>query len=126
MGVILQKHPGARKAHNTPWRITRRLVLWEAGQYATLLADTAAESRYQNARAAHFSDKTEDRCFNLKVLNVKLCAAVRGICGQGMVGVIYPGEADSNTGKPGMDVQKEKHPALRTPELSNPVYKYFN
>ena len=126
MGVILQKHPGARKAQNTPWRITRRLDLWEAGQYATLLADTTEESQYQTARAAHFSDEIEDRCFNLKVLNVKLCAAVRGICGQGMDGGTYPGGADSKTGKPVMDVQREKHPALRTPELSNPVYKYFN
>ena len=62
----------------------------------------------------------------MKMLNVKLCAAVRGICGQGMGGVIYPGGADSKTGKPVMDVQREKHPALRTPELSNPVCNYFN
>ena len=57
-----------------------------------------AEIQSLIARAYCVSDETEAKAFNSKVLNGKLLAAVRGVFGQVMGGVIYPGEANSDTG----------------------------
>ena len=59
------------------------LDIWEEGQHAALLDDSTAGIRSRIVRAACVSDKTDYSAFNLKVLNDKLWAKVRGVCGQG-------------------------------------------
>ena len=65
-----------------------------------------AESRSWIAQASCVFDETEARAFNSKVLNVNLWATVRVINGQGMGGLFYPGDSDSNTVRPVMGVMR--------------------
>ena len=44
MGVILQTKSGACKAHEIQRKITRRLDMWDIGQYSALCSDTVVES----------------------------------------------------------------------------------
>ena len=97
MVVIIHNTPRERKAQGICPRITHHLDIWEAGQHATLLTVTVAEIRSWIAHANLVSDKTKTRAFNYKVLNDKLQAKLRIIHGQGMDGILYPGNAKSNT-----------------------------
>ena len=65
-----------------------------------------AEGRSCLAQSACVSDEREARAFNSKVLNVNLWATVRVINGQGMGGLFYPGDSDSNTVRPVMGVMR--------------------
>ena len=42
-----------------------------------------------------------------------------------MGGVVFTNYADSKTGQPLMEVLREKHPSLSTPDLSNPACTYL-
>ena len=57
-----------------------------------------SEWRSWLAQSTFVSDETEAREFNSKVLNVNLQETVRGINGQVMGGLFFPGDADSKTG----------------------------
>ena len=92
MGVILQTTPGARKAHDICRRITRRLDLWEIGQYSALCVDTVAESQSQPTRITWDNNETEARTFKYKVVNGKIRAVVRGILVQENSRVLFPGD----------------------------------
>ena len=104
MGVILQMTPGACKAHEIRHRITRRLYLWEIGQYAALCSDTVVERQSQPTQTTRENEETDARTVNSKVVNVKIWVAVRGIQGQEHTGVLFPGDVDTKTGRPVMEV----------------------
>ena len=78
-----------------------------------------AESRSWIAQASCVFDETEARAFNSKVLNVKLQTTFICINGQGMGGLLYPSDADSNTGRPVIGVLRYNHSTLCTPDLAN-------
>ena len=120
MGVILQMTPGACKAHEIRHRITRRLYLWEIGKYAALCSDTVVERRFQPTQTTRENEETDSRTFNLKVVNVKIWVAVRGIQGQEHTGVLFPGDVDTKTRGPVMEALREKHPAIQIPDLTDP------
>ena len=120
MGVILQTTPGERKSYEICRSITRRLGLWEIRKHASLCLDTVAESQSRPARATKDNEETVARAFHSNVINGKIRAAVRGIRGQGNSGVLFPGDLDSNTCRPFMDVLRDKHPVMRAPDLSDP------
>ena len=82
MGVILLTNLGSKKDHDICWRIMQRLDPWEVGQYTTLCKYSMAGILYRIAQDVCVSDEYDARAFNLRVLNVKLQAAVRCVCGQ--------------------------------------------
>ena len=45
--------------------------------------------------------------------------------GQGQIGVLFPVDTDSKTGRPVMDVLRDKHLAMRTPDLVDPECSSF-
>ena len=104
MGVILQTTPGAHKSHKIRRRIKRRLGLWDIGNYAALCSDSVAESQSRPTQTTRDNEETEARTFNSKFVNSKIRAAVRGIRGQGQSGVLFPGDVDTKTGRPVMEV----------------------
>ena len=71
------------------------------------------------------NEETNVRTFNSKVVNGNIRVEVRVIRGQGQSGVLFPGDIDSNTGQPGMDVPRYKHPVMRTQDLADPECSYF-
>ena len=72
VGVILHMKPESRKSHEIRRRITRRLYLWEIGQYATLCAYTIAEIRSRPKRTIQYNEDTYSSIFNSKVNNGKI------------------------------------------------------
>ena len=54
------------------------------------------------------------------MVNGKIQVAVQGIRGKGQSGVLFPGDIDSKTDRPVMDVPRDKHPAMRTQDLADP------
>ena len=45
--------------------------------------------------------------------------------GQGQSGVLFPGDAGTKTGQPGMEVLREKHPVMHIPDLIDPESSSF-
>ena len=80
---------------------------------------TVAESQYWSARTTQENKETEARTFNLKVANDKTRATVRGIRGQSQSRVLFPGDTDSNTVQPVMEILIDKHTTMRTPDLAD-------
>ena len=119
MGVILKTTPGARKAHNICHRITRRLYLWESSQNAALCAGIVKENQLQPARKKGGNEETEASTFIMKVVNVNIRAVVRGIRGQGKIGVLFPGDTKTKTVRLVMEVLREKHPVMHILDLTN-------
>ena len=97
----------------------------EIGKNAALCLDTLAESRYQPERGTKDNEETAARYLNSKVVNGKIRAAVQGIREQGKSKVLFPGDLDSKTDRPIMDVLRDKHPTMRTPDLSEPKCSSF-
>ena len=122
---IIQMNLVYRKSYAIHQIITRHLDLCQVGHHASLLVDTVAESQSQLMQATCVSDETYYRVFNSKFLNGNIYVPVRGTHIQGQVGVLKPNNTNSNTGRPVMGMMKEKHPKLRTPDLSNPVCTSF-
>ena len=112
MGVILQTKTGIFKSYKIHCRIMRRLDLWEIGQYANLCSDTVAENRSWPTQTTQDNEETEYRTFKSKVVNGNIWAAVRGIWGQGQSEVLLLVDVDNKTGRPVMDVLREKHPVI--------------
>ena len=61
----------------------------------------------------------EARSFIYMELDENIQVEVRGIHVQGMGGVLYPGDTNFKTRKPVMDILREEHPYLLTPDLFN-------
>ena len=118
IGVILQKGDGVVRAKDIRQRMTQRMDLWEQGHYVALVDDTEAGL----AARAHPSRRTPDpesiaRAFNSKVLSGRLRSAVRGLTSREGGGVMMPDDDCTKTGRPVIDVLRDKHPGLREPLL---------
>ena len=71
------------------------------------------------------NEETKSRTFNSKVVNSKIRAEVRELRGHGKSAVLFPGDIYYKTGRPGMDVLRHKHPAMRTQDLADPDCSSF-
>ena len=87
--------------------------------------DTVVDSQSRQERTTRKNEETRARTFNSKVVNVNIWAEVRRITVQGQSGVLLPGDIDSKTSWPGMDVPRDKHPAMRTQDLADQECSYF-
>ena len=83
------------------------------------------ESRYRPTRTTQENEETEARTFKLKVFNGTIRAAIIAIWGQGQSGVLFPGDADTKTRQPVMEVMRYEYPAIRIPDLKKPECSSF-
>ena len=77
--IVLSKTLGIRRAREIRDRITRRMDLWERGQYVGLVGDAKGDGAAQEGRAASVGEEEENavaRSFHKAVLSVKLWQAV--------------------------------------------------
>ena len=116
---------GARKVHEIQRRNTRKIDLWAIEQYVDLSANTVVEIQYLLDSTTQYNEETNARTINSKNLYCNIQAAVRGIRGHGHSGVLLPGDADTKTGRPFMEVLRDKHPMMRIPDLSDPECSSF-
>ena len=124
--VILRRETGVVKAKAIRKRILRRMVLWEKGMIAELVQDTVATA----ARGSGGSRRTDDeeniaRKYHSMVIEGRLRSAVRMLTRREGGGVLSPEDADTKTGRPVIDVLREKHPDLRIPDLGQDDWASF-
>eukprot|EP00978_Attheya_sp_CCMP212_P024835 scaffold78676_cov64-Attheya_sp.AAC.3 len=95
-----------------------RQDLWEQGHHVALINDTEALLLARAAPSRRSPDpETEARAFNAKVLSGRLRSAVRGVTSREGGGVLQPDASCTKTGRPVVEVLREKHPDLREPLL---------
>ena len=121
MACILRRKHGCVKANEIKKRVAMRLDLWRQGKFDALIQDIT-DTSLANAgyRSATNDAETAARKYNAAVLDGRLRAAVCGLVSTDGGGVLGPDDACTKTGRPDRAMLAEKHPALRTPDLSDP------
>lgn len=118
IAAVLQRGDGVSRARDIRDRLMQRMDLWEEGHHAALVDDTEALLLSRAGPCRRTPDpESEARAFNSKVLSGRLRPAVRRLTSRDGGGVFQPDDADSKTGRPVVDVLREKHPDLREPLL---------
>jgi hypothetical protein len=114
--VILQASPGVRRARDIRRRLERRLDCWDQGHFTALIDDTEAELK-ANARPRNRQADPEvtTRAFDARVLTGRLRSAVRHLTSRQGGGVLQPADLCTKSGRPVVEVLREKHPDLREP-----------
>ena len=120
--IILRKTTGVYKARDIRTRITRRLNEWEKGNHAALVADTIDEalSNIKSKTIPPEESEVRARVFNSLLLSGRVREAVRYSTNRDQTGILDPEDIDEKTGKPVIQVLKEKHPDIHTPNINNP------
>ena len=117
--VILQKTTGVQSASSIRQRLTQRMDLWQQGDFAALIDDVEAEILGKVGSPRIPNDDALARSYNAKVLSGRLRSAVRFITQRDTGGVLQPDDACTKTGRPVLDVLREKHPTLRSPDIDS-------
>ena len=118
IATILEKAPGVVKASDIRRRLEQRMDYWEQGHHVALTDDTETLMEARSHPGRRPSDpEAQARAFHGKVLSGRLRSAVRGLTSREGGGVFHPDDPCSKTGRPVLDVLKEKHPDLREPPL---------
>ena len=124
--VILQTTSGTRRARDIRSRLTQRMDLWEKGKFRALIDDTEAEVQGRTGSPLEpIDDDVLARRFQAKVLSGRLRQAVRHATNRDGGRVLQPDDACTKTGRPVLEILKEKHPDMREPDLSNPNHHAF-
>ena len=117
--TVLVRTPGVLKASDIRRRLTNRLDLWRQGRFSGLVEDTEREGLARAQSYAQADDETLARRFDATVRSGRLRQAVRCATDRGQGGVLYPDDADTKTGRPVIDVLRDKHPPLRHPPANH-------
>jgi hypothetical protein len=123
---ILRREPGIVKAAAIRRRIMRRLELWDGGHIAELVQDVVSNA--QQGFSGRNKDSSEDniaRRFNTMVHDGKIRAGVRMLTNRDGGGVLAPGDSDTKSGRPVLEVLREKHPDIRVPDLDREDWHSF-
>ena len=122
--VILQKDDGVRRAKDIRARLLQRMNLWEEGEWALLVDDTADTMERRGGRGSRVerSEAEKARAFHAKVVSGRLRAAVRESLDGEPGGVKKPTDVCSKSGRVIVDVLRDKHPEMWNPDpnLSDP------
>ena len=119
LATVLERGDDVSRARDIRSRLTQRMNLWETGHHVPLIDDTEGIMEGKGPSITREKDPDrEARAFNAKVLSGRLRSAVRDITSRGSGGVLQPDSTCSKTGRPVLDVLKEKHPELRDPETT--------
>ena len=123
---ILRKERGCSGAAAIKRRILRRLVMWDEGKYAELAEDVARAARNSMGKAPMpDNDDSIARRYHSLVIDGRLKAAVRYATNRSGGGVLAPGDIDSKSGLPVIEVLRNKHPKIRRPELDRAGWASF-
>ena len=122
VAVILQTTQSCKRARDIRKRINQRLELWDKGEYAALVDDTESEvlSRDRNGKARKQTDETKARAFNARVLSGRLRSAVQTLTRSEDGGVLAPDAKCTKTGRPVLEVLREKHPKMKDVDPDDP------
>jgi len=115
VAVILPKTPTVRRAKDIRLRLMQRMDLWEQGEYHALVDDTEVEALSRVGTTMSPDEEGIARAFNAKVLSGRLRSAVRSLTNRDGGGVLQPDDKCTKTGRPVVDVLREKHPKMREP-----------
>jgi len=118
--VILQKAEGVTGSGDIRRRLTQRMDLWDQGSYIALVDSTEKEVLGRVGPARRTKDEAaEARAFDSMVKSGRLRKAVRSITSRDGGGVLQPDDNCTKTGRPVIEVLREKHPAMRDPVLQD-------
>ena len=118
IATMLQREEGIIKAKDIRLMMSQRMDLWEAGHFPALIDNTEGSMlSSQRSKGKPVDSEREARSYNTKVLSGRLRKAVRDLTSRGNGGVLQPSDTCTKSGRPVMDVLKEKHPPLREPPL---------
>ncbi|KAL3812075.1 hypothetical protein ACHAXA_002879 [Cyclostephanos tholiformis] len=108
-GVILRRVRGITRFHDVKPIVWNRLNAWDAGRYVALVK--GVEEAYLDSR-----QRTSLACrYDAMVLGGKVRAAIRMVTDRGAGGPYRPNDLDSKSGRPVIDVLRDKHPACVVP-----------
>jgi hypothetical protein len=89
--------------------------LWDQGSFQALVDDTEQEALSKVSKPRAQDDESIARAFNARVLSGRLRSAVRNLTSREAGGVLSADGICSKTGRPVVDVLREKHPDIRDP-----------
>ena len=115
---------GVCRAREIRARITRRMDLWERGQHDGLVGDAESEGAAQEVRAASGREEEDDAVawsFHDTVLSGYFWQAVCQATDREGGGCLLPEDQCTKTGRPVVEVLREKHPDMPVPPVENPM-----
>ena len=123
---ILRKERGIYWSSSIERRILRRMELWDAGKIPELVEDIVRAAKAGAGREnMPEDDDAIARRYHSVFIKGKLRAAVRWATNQSGGGMLAPSDIDAKTGKPVIDVLRDKHPDCRTPALEREGWASF-
>jgi hypothetical protein len=108
---ILQTARGVCRATDVQARLEHRLDLFDLDQHVGEVLSRGGGG----ARSA--DDKTIARVFNAEILSDRLQQAAQALTRREEGGVSQPDDACAKTGRPALEVLRDKHPQMRVPDL---------
>ena len=118
--VVLTKTLGVRRSQEIQDRITRRMDLWERGIHAGLGGDANAEGAAREGRAASGREEEDEavaRIYHDTVFSGKLWQAVHRATNREGGGCLLLDDQCTKSGRPVVEVLREKHPDMRAPRV---------
>ena len=115
---ILCKVKDVKRFSDVKKLIWGRLDAWEANQHCALVKgveEEAAGRGYFMPSDREFEVESAGRRYNSMILSGKLRAAVRMVTDRDPGGLFKPDDKCSKTGRPVIEVLREKHPEARVP-----------
>ena len=119
--VILRRVRGITRFHEVKPIIWGRLDAWDAGRFVALVKELEEANLDSGGGGRRVEVRRQDdatslaRRYDAMVLGGKVRAAVRMVTNRGTGGPYRPNDLDSKSGRPVIDVLREKHPECVVP-----------
>jgi hypothetical protein len=119
--VILRRVRGITRFHDVKPVVWGRLDAWDAGRYVALVKEVEEANLDSGGGGRRVDVRRQDeatslaRRYDAMVLGGKVRAAVRMVTNRGTGGPYRPNDLDSKSGRPVIDVLREKHPECVVP-----------
>mgnify|MGYP006186617991 CR=1 FL=1 len=121
LACILRRRPDCTRSADIKRRIENRLRLWEDGKFDALIQDITSAALNGASRGTREAQEEQEAWFyNSSVLDGNLRTAVRNLTDGVRGGVLGPEDLCTKTGRPVIEVLRDKHPDQRLPDLSDP------
>ena len=121
LACVLKRRPDCTRSADIKCRIENRLRLWEEGKFDALIQDITSAALHGASRGTREVEEEQvARRYNSTVLDGNLRTAVRNLTDGVRGGVLGPEDLCTKTGRPVIEVLRDKHPDQRLPDLSDP------
>ena len=121
LACVLRRRPDCTRSADIKRRIENRLRLWEEGKFDALIQDITSAALHGASRGTREVEEEQvARRYNSTVLDGNLRTAVRNLTDGVRGGVLGPEDLCTKTGRPVIEVLRDKHPDQRLPDLSDP------